>query len=575
MSQTNTKPAFRRRFGDKWLLSYRSFIKVSPERRTVVLEDIAHGSTPTLTYYLLLGVSGLLAGFGLLLNSAAVVVGAMLVSPLMTPIFGIAVSLVTGDVTLLRRAIIAEFGGVALVLVMTMMLGAMPFSLEITPEMLARTRPNLLDLLVATLAGLAGCMAMLDERISPVLPGVAIATSLTPPLATSGLSLAFGAYQGSWGSFLLFFANFLAILIVAATLFSFSGLVASGTNQSKSMVVRRFLTPAIGLVAVSILLTHYLLGMIEHWQMVETTNRVIARELIDEPSTSIEQVIVDKQKNDGAVNVLAMLRTPQAISPEKVKAVEKALSDALQNPVHMFFRCSITYDITAAGSANLRARPDLNGTFTEQKLPENVRIVQTAEQVIRELDADLPQIELQDIRLVQFPSGPVVLVSITSPLNPLPEAITKVENMINDRIGSTHVKLLVRVENSMDFTDKGRLLLGQAHFEPISEEQAQMQQHIEDAARELLTDFKDIIVLSLDAAKLENEWQIRAEAIGPRMLSARDIARIEKELEKQARTPVKLTVLSRMEAAVTDTGYYSVWDLVRQNKSNPLSLIKK
>jgi uncharacterized protein DUF389 len=95
----------------KWRI-IRGLLRVSAERRTVVLDDIAHGSIPSLTYYVLLGVSGLIAGFGLLSNSAAVVVGAMLVSPLMTPIFGITVSLISGETTLLRRAMIAEFGGV-------------------------------------------------------------------------------------------------------------------------------------------------------------------------------------------------------------------------------------------------------------------------------------------------------------------------------------------------------------------------------------------------------------------------------------------------------------------------------
>ncbi len=83
----------------------------------------------------------------------------------------------------------------------------MPFTLEVTSEMLARTRPTLIDLMVAMLAGLAGCLTWIDERVSPVLPGVAIATAIVPPLAACGLGLAFGSYEAAWGAFLLFLAT--------------------------------------------------------------------------------------------------------------------------------------------------------------------------------------------------------------------------------------------------------------------------------------------------------------------------------------------------------------------------------
>lgn len=560
--RSNDAPRANRK---RWRI-FMASMKVSAERRKVVLDDISHGSIPSLTYYVLLGVSGLLAGFGLLSNSAAVVVGAMLVSPLMMPIFGITVSLVNGDIVLLRRALIAEFGGVALVLVLTVVLGLMPFSLEITPEMLARTRPNVLDLVVAMLAGFAGCMAMLDERISPALPGVAIATSLTPPLATSGLSLAFGSYQGAWGAFLLFFANFLAILIVAAVVFSVSGLLVSHMQQSKGVIFRRFLMPALGLVMVSVLLTHYLLGMIEQWRMQQTANRVVAQQLFNEPFTAIEKVMLDRQNGNDNVNVLVVLHTPRVINPEKAKAVESALAEALNQPVHMFFRCSITNDVTSAGSANLLARPDLDGVFTEKELPDEVKLVQIAEQVVREKTSELPHIDLTDVRLVKFPTGPVVIVSIISPREPRAEGIAALEKTINERVGGEHVKLLVRVIASTDLTSKGRLLLGDAHFGIMSEAQLNQQKSIEEHARRLFGQMNDLNVLSLDAAMLGNDWQIRAEVFSPRILSPGEIKRLESALAGAAHAPVAITVLAKTEAVVTNEGYFSATELVSKSK---------
>ncbi|OQY48635.1 MAG: hypothetical protein B6240_04400 [Desulfobacteraceae bacterium 4572_87] len=231
-------------------------LSVDERRKTEVRDDITLGSTPKATYYLLLSISVLIAGFGVVTNSPAVVIGAMLVSPLMTPIFGISLGLVRGNMPLFRKAFVAEFGGVLIAIVVAAILGMFPFAQEVTPEMLSRTSPTLLDLLVAALAGTAGCLAMIDARISPVLPGIAMATALTPPLAVCGLCVAFGAFEGAWGAFLLFFANFLAILAVSAALFIVAGFVSREEMGSGLSVLKRFLAPVIGLILVTILLTN-------------------------------------------------------------------------------------------------------------------------------------------------------------------------------------------------------------------------------------------------------------------------------------------------------------------------------
>jgi len=143
----------------------------------------------------------------------------MLVAPLMTPIFGIALALIRGDATLLGRAVRAEIVGVLLSVALALCFGFLIPELEATTEMISRTKPNLLDLLVAVFAGFAGAYALVDEHISPALPGVAIATAIVPPLANTGLCIALGAYYGALGSFLLFFANFLSILLIAGAVF--------------------------------------------------------------------------------------------------------------------------------------------------------------------------------------------------------------------------------------------------------------------------------------------------------------------------------------------------------------------
>ncbi|MBW2205052.1 MAG: DUF389 domain-containing protein [Deltaproteobacteria bacterium] len=201
-----------------------SDLKVSPHRAEVVIQETSEGSLPGTSYYAMIAAASLIASLGLVANSPAVVIGAMLVSPLMTPIFGMALGIIRGKPRLLGKAVGALVGGVMLSILCGMLFGFVPMIAEATPEMLMRTKPTLLDLLVAVFAGMAGTLALIDERISPVLPGVAVSIAIVPPLATCGLCLALGAFAGASGAFLLFLANFLAVLLASSAVFIFTGL---------------------------------------------------------------------------------------------------------------------------------------------------------------------------------------------------------------------------------------------------------------------------------------------------------------------------------------------------------------
>jgi uncharacterized hydrophobic protein (TIGR00271 family) len=161
------------------------WLKASRERISTVAKEIEEGSQPEIRFYAMVTASALIACIGLIANSTAIIIGAMLVAPLMTPIFGISLALVRGNATLLGRAMRAEIIGVILTISIASLFSFLPLAWEVTPEMLARTKPTLLDLLVAVLAGFAGAYAMVDERLSPGLPGVAIATAIVPPLANT------------------------------------------------------------------------------------------------------------------------------------------------------------------------------------------------------------------------------------------------------------------------------------------------------------------------------------------------------------------------------------------------------
>ncbi|TMA94963.1 MAG: DUF389 domain-containing protein [Deltaproteobacteria bacterium] len=542
-----------RAWPEAWMRAVLDLASVSAERRAVVLDDIEIGSQPTGTYYALLGVSELIAGFALIIGSDATLIGANVVAPLMTPIIGVSLGLMRSDLRLLRTALIAEFGGALVGVVLTYLLGLMPFWGDPTPSLLAQTHPTLIDLLVAALAGFAGVLAMIDERVSPALPGVAIATALNPPVAAIGLCLAFGAYRGAWGAFLLFFANVLAILAVAAVLFLIAGFVTWAEIGSLRGLARRFAPAAIGLVLVTALLTNYLVGMVTNIRLRRTITAVLDHELAREPSTAL--VAVDFSRGKEEMEVLSEVRTPRVIEPGRVKQIQDALGSRLAEPVRLFMRCALTKDVTATGSTTLRPYLSLNGRVATAPISPDMRLLQQAEQVAREVVANRADIDLKDVELVNFPSGPVLVASIESPRPPNPANIARFEALLRERLGEESIRVVVRVAESVDITSKGRVLFGEAHFGALSADEAQRQAAVEEAVRAQLQALPDTFVTAIDAVYRDPGWAVRAEVVAPRVLAPGDVHAVEERVRNAVNESVDVTVRARTDVLVTGKQY--------------------
>lgn len=158
-----------------------------------------------------------IAVLGLLLASPAVVIGAMLISPLMGPIIGLGFGIATFDWQEIRRTLVPLVAGVALAVIFCAVIVWLSPLQTITSEITARTRPNLFDLLIALFSGLAGTYAVIRGRHGAIV-GVAIATALMPPLAVMGFGVATGDREVLAGSSLLFFTNLMTISAAAAVL---------------------------------------------------------------------------------------------------------------------------------------------------------------------------------------------------------------------------------------------------------------------------------------------------------------------------------------------------------------------
>jgi uncharacterized hydrophobic protein (TIGR00271 family) len=204
---------------------------MSPEQRLDILDQLFFEGEAHMPYvkqlYLLLALSALIATLGLVRNSPAVVIGAMLLSPLMTPILAFTASLVMGwPVRASRTAIRLVFATVFVFSIAYLLpvIFRVPTNVVIPAEIIARTGPRMAELLIGLCAGIAAAYMLIHKETISVLPGVAISVALVPPLCATGILAYLKEYVLAWQAFVLYATNLVAIILTAGIVLLLTGL---------------------------------------------------------------------------------------------------------------------------------------------------------------------------------------------------------------------------------------------------------------------------------------------------------------------------------------------------------------
>ena len=211
----------------------------------------------------------LIASIGLNMNSTAVIIGAMLISPLMSGILTMGYSLATSDLTMLRKAF-TSFGTQVVIslIASTVYFSLTPLKVP-TSEMIARTSPTLWDVLIALLGGIAGAIGNTRREKGNVIPGVAIATALMPPLCTAGYGLATMQPRFIFGAFYLFCINTLFIMLSTAFVTKLMGIPSrKSENWTRQKKVKRLIT----IITVLTVIPSVLIGSFQVYQTVMEQN---------------------------------------------------------------------------------------------------------------------------------------------------------------------------------------------------------------------------------------------------------------------------------------------------------------
>ncbi|GAB01732.1 MAG: DUF389 domain-containing protein [Proteobacteria bacterium] len=307
-------------------LRYKQALRENSKKidHKLVRLNIQADALPTKTFFIMNALAAVIAGYGLLADSSAVVIGAMLVAMMLGPISGIALSFIDNRWILFVTALKTLALGVAMIFGIGVILGLINFNMPLTHEILSRTQPNVIDLMIALAGGAAGAFASVSPRLSVAVVGVAVATALVPPLVASGILLAHWDLRLSANALLLAFTNIIAIQISSSLVLWIAGFRRGSDEEVQSNViefVKRNFVSLLFLLVLGVYLTANFLHMIQK-QIYETKARTAIISTLNKNNNIIDKIQFDAQSEYTLARVVVEGDTvPSSMEIQKLNEV--------------------------------------------------------------------------------------------------------------------------------------------------------------------------------------------------------------------------------------------------------------
>ncbi|MHA3981381.1 DUF389 domain-containing protein [Acinetobacter venetianus] len=307
-------------------LRYKQALRENSKKidHKLVRLNIQADALPTKTFFIMNALAAVIAGYGLLADSSAVVIGAMLVAMMLGPISGIALSFIDNRWILFVTALKTLALGVAMIFGIGVILGLINFNMPLTHEILSRTQPNVIDLMIALAGGAAGAFASVSPRLSVAVVGVAVATALVPPLVASGILLAHWDLRLSANALLLAFTNIIAIQISSSLVLWIAGFRRGSDEEVQSNVIefiKRNFVSLLFLLVLGVYLTANFLHMIQK-QIYETKARTTIISTLNKNNNIIDKIQFDAQSQYTLARVVVEGDTvPSSVEIQKLNDV--------------------------------------------------------------------------------------------------------------------------------------------------------------------------------------------------------------------------------------------------------------
>jgi uncharacterized hydrophobic protein (TIGR00271 family) len=307
-----------------WQTAWKDYVKrrAKEKQDLDVYRVLSDGARQTAEYYVLIVLSCLIATMGLIQGSAAVIIGAMIIAPLMTPILAFSLGVIWGDFRLLQRSFASLLLGILLaVAISTLLAFAVPIS-HFSGEIVSRAHPSLFDIGVALGSGALAAFGYANKKVSSALTGIAIAVALMPPLCTVGVGLGKGSPEIAMGAALLFAINLVAISLAAAVVFWLMKI--HPVSEDRTEVQRRALSQILLSTALLCLIAAPVLFSIRSGFQLETAQRDAARRLSEAfPGSSVLSEEIRKEKSGSILQMT--IATENDVTRDQVRALARAI----------------------------------------------------------------------------------------------------------------------------------------------------------------------------------------------------------------------------------------------------------
>ncbi|MDZ4185671.1 MAG: DUF389 domain-containing protein [Desulfuromonadales bacterium] len=338
-----------------------------------VIKELYSRTDMTGTYIASLVFANLIALLGLLSNSVAVVIGAMLISPLMGPIFTLGLAFALGHLTMARKA-----ARIITISVLVTVLAAAIFTLlsplkEVTPEILARTRPNIYDLFIAIFCGAIGAIALCTRKSYLfTTTGVAIATAVIPPLSVVGYGIGTFQFSMAAGGFFLFFTNLVAIVISSDIVFMLLRFRTSMVEESPYPLRLRLRVLGVTLALISVPLITILVIDIRALKFTKRIEQTLKGQLNLNGQSRLTSFSINR--DDPVIKVLATVNTVTEFDATTEKVIQNALASQSNRPIEL----QLEQVVVKAGTIKPQTTPLLPGpsalipSASAPSVPENL-----------------------------------------------------------------------------------------------------------------------------------------------------------------------------------------------------------
>lgn len=306
---------------------------VTEEEKEKIHDELEEGAEPNPDYFLMVSLSCIMVTLGLLINNVAVIIGAMLVAPLMMSIITMALGIVRGDVKLFFKSAEAESKGALLAIIVAVFVTIFSPYVSITPEIQSRIMPDLLYLVIALAAGAAGAYSLSRPKLSSMLPGVAIATAVLPPLATVGIGLGLKRFDIALGALLLFITNLIAINLASTIVFWVLGVGPRRRGEKEQELKETLKKTLFLLLLIAIPLTYIMVTTMDELNRTKTIEETIEAKLLGMYQTDL--VEFEHIERDGVLYVVATISTADEVDQDQIDIMKNALEEKLWKTVSL------------------------------------------------------------------------------------------------------------------------------------------------------------------------------------------------------------------------------------------------